>query len=238
MLKFMDSTGLRKTLSQQSSSLYNKLMSESDNSIGSRHSFRKSAIIQSVDMARNEFGQITLSPKSGERNNQVQAYVDPEIGLAVKQDIFDSPKLQALASQMGFDPSQYLEADGSVVSETDNESNSGLVDDEGTVDLPQLDANTLAEFRRIAASLQEISPKPKHQITTQQAEQAPVQRIKRTLAEDDSQRCIDPDCKAPIKVGSKFCTECGRQQLAKHCVGCGFPYEGTEKFCPNCGIKR
>jgi len=43
-------------------------------------------------------------------------------------------------------------------------------------------------------------------------------------------------CGAQVKVGAKFCPECGTQNpTVNACTGCGQTLEGTPKFCPNCG---
>ena len=47
-----------------------------------------------------------------------------------------------------------------------------------------------------------------------------------------------PECGALVKVGSKFCSECGKQMPTdKYCSECGAKINATAKFCTNCGSK-
>ncbi|HPY94508.1 MAG TPA: SPFH domain-containing protein [Clostridia bacterium] len=45
-------------------------------------------------------------------------------------------------------------------------------------------------------------------------------------------------CGAPIKAGSKFCSECGAGQSASACKDCGKPLASGAKFCPECGARQ
>ncbi len=51
---------------------------------------------------------------------------------------------------------------------------------------------------------------------------------------DQVKKCIH--CQAELKGNPKFCPECGgKQTLEGTCGKCGEAYEGDLKFCPNCG---
>src|SRR6516164_4517058 len=43
-----------------------------------------------------------------------------------------------------------------------------------------------------------------------------------------------PECHSAVRVGSKFCAECGTP-MAKHCTNCNADLAPTAKFCPECG---
>jgi len=44
------------------------------------------------------------------------------------------------------------------------------------------------------------------------------------------------NCSAQVKVGAKFCPECGTQNpTVNACASCGQALDGSPKFCPNCG---
>ncbi|MGH3157932.1 MAG: zinc ribbon domain-containing protein, partial [Streptosporangiaceae bacterium] len=42
------------------------------------------------------------------------------------------------------------------------------------------------------------------------------------------------NCQSPVRVGSKFCGECGTA-LNKHCTNCNADLSPTAKFCGECG---
>jgi membrane protease subunit (stomatin/prohibitin family) len=42
------------------------------------------------------------------------------------------------------------------------------------------------------------------------------------------------DCHSQVRVGSKFCAECGTP-MAKHCTNCNADLAATAKFCAECG---
>ncbi|MEG1609257.1 MAG: zinc-ribbon domain-containing protein [Clostridia bacterium] len=47
-----------------------------------------------------------------------------------------------------------------------------------------------------------------------------------------------PSCNAKIKVGAKFCPECGKPiSINKFCSKCGATVKSSAKFCPECGEK-
>ena len=48
-----------------------------------------------------------------------------------------------------------------------------------------------------------------------------------------------PACKAMVKKGAKFCSECGNkmQEMKKFCSECGAQIEPGKKFCSECGTK-
>ncbi len=43
-----------------------------------------------------------------------------------------------------------------------------------------------------------------------------------------------PECHSAVRVGSKFCAECGTP-MAKHCTNCNADLSATAKFCAECG---
>jgi membrane protease subunit (stomatin/prohibitin family) len=43
-----------------------------------------------------------------------------------------------------------------------------------------------------------------------------------------------PQCHSAVRVGSKFCGECGTP-MAKHCTNCNADLSATAKFCAECG---
>jgi predicted amidophosphoribosyltransferase len=43
-----------------------------------------------------------------------------------------------------------------------------------------------------------------------------------------------PQCHSAVRVGSKFCGECGTP-MAKHCTNCNADLNATAKFCAECG---
>ncbi len=43
-----------------------------------------------------------------------------------------------------------------------------------------------------------------------------------------------PQCHSAVRVGSKFCAECGTP-MAKHCTNCNADLSATAKFCGECG---
>jgi predicted amidophosphoribosyltransferase len=43
-----------------------------------------------------------------------------------------------------------------------------------------------------------------------------------------------PQCHSAVRVGSKFCGECGTA-MAKHCTNCNADLSATSKFCAECG---
>jgi membrane protease subunit (stomatin/prohibitin family) len=43
-----------------------------------------------------------------------------------------------------------------------------------------------------------------------------------------------PQCHSSVRVGSKFCAECGTP-MAKHCTNCNADLSATAKFCAECG---
>jgi predicted amidophosphoribosyltransferase len=43
-----------------------------------------------------------------------------------------------------------------------------------------------------------------------------------------------PQCHSAVRVGSKFCGECGTP-MAKHCTNCNADLSATSKFCGECG---
>ena len=43
-----------------------------------------------------------------------------------------------------------------------------------------------------------------------------------------------PECHSAVRVGSKFCAECGTP-MAKHCTNCNADLSATAKFCGECG---
>jgi membrane protease subunit (stomatin/prohibitin family) len=43
-----------------------------------------------------------------------------------------------------------------------------------------------------------------------------------------------PQCHSSVRVGSKFCAECGTP-MAKHCTNCNAGLSATAKFCAECG---
>ena len=43
-----------------------------------------------------------------------------------------------------------------------------------------------------------------------------------------------PECHSPVRVGAKFCGECGTP-MAKHCTNCNAELSATAKFCGECG---
>jgi membrane protease subunit (stomatin/prohibitin family) len=43
-----------------------------------------------------------------------------------------------------------------------------------------------------------------------------------------------PQCHSAVRVGSKFCAECGTP-MAKHCTNCNADLSATAKFCAECG---
>jgi len=43
-----------------------------------------------------------------------------------------------------------------------------------------------------------------------------------------------PGCQVPVRVGSKFCAECGTA-MQKHCTECNASLSATAKFCAECG---
>ena len=45
-----------------------------------------------------------------------------------------------------------------------------------------------------------------------------------------------PECKSPIQVDAKFCSQCGHQQVVfDQCQHCGKNLSTSAKFCPRCG---
>lgn len=56
-------------------------------------------------------------------------------------------------------------------------------------------------------------------------------------AEHEQSAC--PFCGAKIKVGTKFCPECGKAlSVDKKCIKCGCSLKPNAKFCPECGEKQ
>jgi membrane protease subunit (stomatin/prohibitin family) len=51
-------------------------------------------------------------------------------------------------------------------------------------------------------------------------------------AAEASMEC--PQCHSAVRVGSKFCAECGTP-MAKHCTNCNASLSATAKFCAECG---
>lgn len=50
---------------------------------------------------------------------------------------------------------------------------------------------------------------------------------------------ICPSCKAQVKKGAKFCSECGSPMpTKKFCSECGAQLDPNAKFCPECGTKQ
>jgi len=50
--------------------------------------------------------------------------------------------------------------------------------------------------------------------------------------------CVEKTCRAVLPANAKYCSECGKAQMAKFCINCGYNFNTTEKFCPECGEKR
>jgi hypothetical protein len=55
----------------------------------------------------------------------------------------------------------------------------------------------------------------------------------------DELRAACPNCGAALKVGAKFCGECGTPiKQNRFCTECGSAVEANVKFCPSCGAKQ
>ena len=225
-------------------SLYNDCM---ETSVGTtRHSFRHSNLMQAIDMSKNEFGQTVLSDEDAAISGKVEPYVDKELGLVVKGDIFNSPILQKFAHEKGFNPADYH---GTAEESTENIDQYIVQGDQDTDDsLSQLlDSEEINEFKRILNQIKEqtvvVSEAPVEPKETKE-----TKFIKRTASLEESPanarpkssmtQCVHSDCGALLVSGSKFCSECGKPQLSRHCTGCGHRFDSVEKFCPDCGVRR
>ena len=55
-------------------------------------------------------------------------------------------------------------------------------------------------------------------------------------ADADPQTDMCPECRNPVQVDAKFCSQCGHQQVVfDQCQKCGKNLTAIAKFCPRCG---
>jgi len=64
-------------------------------------------------------------------------------------------------------------------------------------------------------------------------------KVDQYLEGGDDKRAACPKCGAALKLGAKFCAECGtRIEEKRFCTECGQPLAANARFCPECGAKQ
>lgn len=178
----------------------------------SRHSFRKSAVAQAAGMPTNAYGQTVLGDNPSQSPAEIESVqVNQEGGLEIQTnlDIFDSPHLQEWARSAGVGLDEIL-SESPATEETVEQ-----IPAEITLTKPILASSAVSE-EKPSRIMRTMSPANNNEQTT----------------------CINESCNAILPSGARFCSQCGKPQLGKHCIQCGYHFGDREKFCPECGSQR
>lgn len=179
---------------------------------------------QSLNMPTNEFGQTVIGDTKKSNAPLAEVVQDQEGGLIYKAglDFFDSPHLQKWAKENGVDEGLF-----------ESEAPAPSVEEEPAIIPPKLTATELHAIM----NPDELTPVKLERVATVATEQRQLNKLVRAPS-SNKVICVNDSCQYELPKEARFCSQCGTPQLGRHCMDCGFHFEGKEKFCPECGSQR
>lgn len=231
-----------------------------------RHSFQRSKFSESIDMQKNKFGHTKLGSEDDgnilpeeKMTNKIDANGDVSAETSVDLDsvLNNMQKIMGqdrLGRQMA---AHNLEVDEEVkpVEKVSTAINLPVLRQKFSMTTGEEDNEDFEESSKSYDEEEGDYPEQSFSINRKYSNSSDTMQVDDVIDRFDALRtavkerkilkatsvCTNEQCEAEIPKNTRYCGQCGTPQfhvLGRHCVNCGIKFNGSEKFCSECGYTR